>query len=256
MATTEDDVRRIALGLPATTEKPSYGTPGFRVKDKLFARIREEGDVLVLWCEDLGEKDTLVASDPEKFFTTPHYDGYETVLVRLRVDHLEGGPDDGERLAIAEVTPTSIELGEGLCTRGGLARPPTIKVVVHDVLAQVDLDAIAADDVTSGLRALAADAAERRSLCDRPPEAVLEPDDRLDDELLEVVGHAASAERHRRSRGHPALVAHRRPGGDPLLDQLGERDLHELDATNPAHCETSGFRPPSPLQSGEVPALG
>lgn len=32
---TEDDVRRIALSLPATTEKPSYGTPGFRVKDKL-----------------------------------------------------------------------------------------------------------------------------------------------------------------------------------------------------------------------------
>lgn len=83
MAATEDDVRRIALELPATTEKPSYGTPGFRVKDKLFARIREEGDVLVLWCEDLGEKDALIASDPEKFFTTPHYDGYETVLVRL-----------------------------------------------------------------------------------------------------------------------------------------------------------------------------
>jgi hypothetical protein len=29
---TEDDIRRIALSLPATTEKPSYGTPGFRVK--------------------------------------------------------------------------------------------------------------------------------------------------------------------------------------------------------------------------------
>ncbi len=34
---TEDDVRRIAQSLPETTEKPSYGTPGFRVKDKLFA---------------------------------------------------------------------------------------------------------------------------------------------------------------------------------------------------------------------------
>ena len=73
---TEDDVRRVALSLPATTEKPSYGTPGFRVKDKLFARIREEGDVLVVWCEDLGEKDGLIASEPEKFFTTPHYDGH------------------------------------------------------------------------------------------------------------------------------------------------------------------------------------
>jgi hypothetical protein len=83
VATDDGDVRRIALSLPATSERPSYGTPGFRVKDKLFARIREEGDVLVVWCEDLGEKQALLASDPTKFFTTPHYDGYPSVLVRL-----------------------------------------------------------------------------------------------------------------------------------------------------------------------------
>jgi hypothetical protein len=80
---TDDDVRRIALSLPQTTEKPSYGTPGFRVKDKLFARIREEGDVLVLWVESLEEKAMLIASEPEKFFTLPHYDGHPTVLVRF-----------------------------------------------------------------------------------------------------------------------------------------------------------------------------
>ena len=83
MPVTEDDVRRIALSLPATIEKPSYGTPGFRVKDKLFARIREEGDVLVVWCWDLGEKEALIASEPRKFFTTLHYDGHPTVLVRF-----------------------------------------------------------------------------------------------------------------------------------------------------------------------------
>jgi hypothetical protein len=80
---TDADVRRIALALPATTEKPSYGTPGFRVKDRLFARIREEGDVMVVWCEDVGEKEALIAAEPDKFFTTPHYDGHPTVLVRL-----------------------------------------------------------------------------------------------------------------------------------------------------------------------------
>ena len=80
---TEDDVRRVALSLPHTTEKPSYGTPGFRVKDKLFARIREEGDVLLVWVAGDGEKQGLIASDPEKFFTTPHYDGHPTVLVRF-----------------------------------------------------------------------------------------------------------------------------------------------------------------------------
>lgn len=87
----EADVRELALALPRTTEKPSYGTPGFRVRDKLFARIREEG-VLVIWCEGEEEKRFLVEGDPEKFFTTPHYDGYAMVLVRLEaVDREELG---------------------------------------------------------------------------------------------------------------------------------------------------------------------
>lgn len=80
---TADDIRRIALSLPHTTEKPSYGTPGFRVKDRLFARIREEGDVLVVFCEDEEEKQALIASRPEAFFTLPHYDGHACVLVRF-----------------------------------------------------------------------------------------------------------------------------------------------------------------------------
>lgn len=79
----EADVRELALALPATTEKPSYGTPGFRVKDRLFARIREERDVLVIWCDSLDEKEFLIGSAPAKFFTTPHYDGHPSVLVRL-----------------------------------------------------------------------------------------------------------------------------------------------------------------------------
>ncbi len=79
---TEDDLRRIALSLPHTTEKPSYGTPGFRVKDRLFARIREAG-VLVVWVAGEGEKHGLIAAEPDKFFTVAHYDGHPTVLVRL-----------------------------------------------------------------------------------------------------------------------------------------------------------------------------
>jgi hypothetical protein len=97
----EDDVRELALALPGTIEKSSYGTPGFRVRDKLFARIREAG-VLALWCESLEEKDFLIEGDPEKFFTTPHYDGYAYVLVRLdRVDpqHLRELIEDAWRLS-------------------------------------------------------------------------------------------------------------------------------------------------------------
>ncbi|GLZ40156.1 MmcQ/YjbR family DNA-binding protein [Actinokineospora sp. NBRC 105648] len=80
---TEDDVRTAALALPGTTEKRSYGTPGFRVRDKLFARIKEDGETLVAFCADESEKLALIAEDPDRYFTTPHYDGYASVLVRL-----------------------------------------------------------------------------------------------------------------------------------------------------------------------------
>ncbi len=81
---TQKDVRRIALSLPETIEKPWYGTPGFRVKGKGFLRIRSEAEGgLVVFVADLGEKEMLLQSEPEKFFTTPHYDGHPTVLVNL-----------------------------------------------------------------------------------------------------------------------------------------------------------------------------
>jgi hypothetical protein len=81
---TEDDVRRIALSLPETTEKPWYGSPGFRVRDKGFLRLRDEAEGgLVVFVADEGEKEALLASDPTKFFTTPHYDGHAIVLVQL-----------------------------------------------------------------------------------------------------------------------------------------------------------------------------
>lgn len=82
---TQADVRRIALWLPETTEKPWFNTPGFRVKDKAFLRIRTEAKGgLVVFVADLEEKEALLASDSKKFFTTPHYNGYPTVLVNLK----------------------------------------------------------------------------------------------------------------------------------------------------------------------------
>ena len=99
---TEDDVRRIALSLPETAEKPWFNTPGFRVKDKGFLRIRSEAEGgLVVFVADLGEKDALLASDPSKFFTIPHYDGYPAVLVDLAaidVDELRELITDSWRL--------------------------------------------------------------------------------------------------------------------------------------------------------------
>jgi hypothetical protein len=82
---TEEDVRRIALALPETTEAPSYhGSPGFKVKGKSFLRIRSEAEGgLVCFVADLGEKEALLASDERAFFTTAHYDGHPTILVRI-----------------------------------------------------------------------------------------------------------------------------------------------------------------------------
>jgi hypothetical protein len=88
----QHDVRRIALSLPETTE--SENAFGFRVAGTHFVWIwRERVDpkkakvpnpeVVVVHVADLGEKAALLASDPEKFFTTDHYDGYKAVLVRL-----------------------------------------------------------------------------------------------------------------------------------------------------------------------------
>jgi len=73
-------VTKLARALPEVEESTSYGTPCVKVKGKLVARLREEGDVLVVYTE---EKDVLMASSPDVYFSTPHYDGYPMVLVRL-----------------------------------------------------------------------------------------------------------------------------------------------------------------------------
>jgi hypothetical protein len=78
-----EDVRRFALSFPDVTEKPSYGTPGFRVHDRLFARLRPEDDSVVAWCDSIDDKQALIESERTKFFSTPHYDGQPLVLVRL-----------------------------------------------------------------------------------------------------------------------------------------------------------------------------
>jgi hypothetical protein len=87
MATFED-VRALSLELPAAEESTSYGTPAFKVRKKLFARLREE-DILVIRV-DRDERAALIESEPEIYFMTPHYKNYGFVLVRLEaVDRKE-----------------------------------------------------------------------------------------------------------------------------------------------------------------------
>jgi hypothetical protein len=98
---TWDDVRRIALALPETSERVSRDLRQWRVSDKLFVWERPlrrsdlealgdrapEGPILGAWVEHLGAKEALLANDEGVFFTTPHFDGYAAILVRLaRID--------------------------------------------------------------------------------------------------------------------------------------------------------------------------
>jgi len=53
------------------------------VKGKGFCRLRDEDGLLVVFVADLGEKEALLAANPRKFRTTPHYDGWPTVLLHL-----------------------------------------------------------------------------------------------------------------------------------------------------------------------------
>lgn len=80
---TEDDARLLAAALPEVSERTSYGTPAFYVAGKIFARVHEEPGVLVCWRGSLEDREALLASDAEKFFTTGHYAGHASVLVRL-----------------------------------------------------------------------------------------------------------------------------------------------------------------------------
>ena len=93
MATWEE-VRRIVSDLPETTEASARH---WRVRKKLIAWERPlrkpdhaalgadapDGDILGARVADEGVKFALIADDPGVFFTTPHFDGYPAVLVRL-----------------------------------------------------------------------------------------------------------------------------------------------------------------------------
>ena len=93
---TQADVRRIALSLPEAEEEKGRFAFSVRNKDKLKgfvwvwlerldpkkARVPNPA-VLAVRVANLNEKDLMIAAEPTKFFTEPHYNGYPAVLVRL-----------------------------------------------------------------------------------------------------------------------------------------------------------------------------
>ncbi len=72
------------MSLPGAYEQPSYeDRPSWRTKPRMFTWIRDKPEALVVWVESLDDKEMMIATEPRVFFTTPHYDGYPMVLVRL-----------------------------------------------------------------------------------------------------------------------------------------------------------------------------
>ena len=80
---TWDDVVAIALTLPQTEVSTWYGTPGLKVAGKGFARFRSESDGGVVLLCSLDEKARLLESGEPAYYTTPHYDGFGSILVNL-----------------------------------------------------------------------------------------------------------------------------------------------------------------------------
>jgi len=82
-------VQKLALRLPEAEESTSYGTPAFKVRGKLFVRLREEGDVIVVRIE-MADRAMRMAANPSAYFLTDHYVPYPYMLVRLsEVDESE-----------------------------------------------------------------------------------------------------------------------------------------------------------------------
>ena len=87
-----EDVRRLALCLPHVEEIDCDGFD-FRVGGKGFVwsyperkpgqprRLRT--DIAVLFVGDEAEKQALLLGEPSAFFTTPGYDGWPLVMLRL-----------------------------------------------------------------------------------------------------------------------------------------------------------------------------
>jgi len=80
-------LRRICLALPQTTEKIAWGEPTWRVKGKLFAQLDDHhhgADHLAVWLPaPLGEQESLIFLDAERFFRPPYVGGRGWVGVRI-----------------------------------------------------------------------------------------------------------------------------------------------------------------------------
>ena len=89
---TYDTIRRLALTLPNVEESTSYGTPALKVNGKLFVRLHDDLDKIVLKMP-FDRREEMMAADPETYFITDHYRDYPWILVSLAKVHPDALPD-------------------------------------------------------------------------------------------------------------------------------------------------------------------
>jgi hypothetical protein len=78
-----DDVLQIGARFPEVEPGTSFGNPALKVRGKGMCRMRSNPDALVVRVLDVEDQLALVRGEPDVYFTTPHYDGWPYVLVRL-----------------------------------------------------------------------------------------------------------------------------------------------------------------------------
>jgi hypothetical protein len=76
------EVCKLAMKLPEVEESTSYGTPALKVRGKLMARLKEDGESLVLRTT-LADRERLLAAAPDALYLTDHYVSVPWILVRL-----------------------------------------------------------------------------------------------------------------------------------------------------------------------------
>jgi hypothetical protein len=136
-----EDVRRLALALPHVVEIESDGFD-FRVADKGFVWSYPERmpgrprvirtDIAVLFVGDEAEKQALLLGEPAVFFTTPGYDGWPLVMLRLAevdIERLAELLTDAWRMRAPDSLVSDLEKADDQSSGGASSMqspPPTV----------------------------------------------------------------------------------------------------------------------------------
>ena len=71
--TPDDRLRQICMALPDACERETWGSPTFRVRDRIFAMIRRDDGRVAVWIKaSAGAQEVLIGAAPERFFRPPY----------------------------------------------------------------------------------------------------------------------------------------------------------------------------------------